>query len=253
MMARPAAAGFFWLLLAAMPACAAAPPGPPASADPARVAHEVFQDQRFWWKRIETRTLSISWTDSIAHAAVEFVGRILRAVGDLLGWILRALAGMFTGSGSGGSVAVRLIFAALVAWSIWKLWSLILRWFRATGAPAVAHEDLTLRTLQEASDLFEQGVRGLRAGMYAEAVRFALLALIARLEKQGLLRYDSTRTNREYQVELGGRLELAVRFGELARVYERAWYGRVPAGRADALQAINLCGSMIHGEDFAPL
>jgi hypothetical protein len=87
--------------------------------------------------------------------------------------------------------------------------------------------------------------------MYAEAIRLALLALIARLEKQGLLRYDTTRTNREYQMELRHRSELAACFGQLARIYERVWYGRVPAGRAEAEQAINLCGSVINREELA--
>ena len=88
--------------------------------------------------------------------------------------------------------------------------------------------------------------------MYAEAIRLALLALIARLEKQGLLRYDTTRTNREYQMELRHTSELAACFGQLARIYERVWYGRVPAGRAEAEQAISLCGSVINREDLAP-
>ena len=98
------------------------------------------------------------------------------------------------------------------------------------------------QTLAEASDLFEQAGQAFRDGSHAEAIRLALLALIARLEKQGLLRYDTTRTNREYQRELRPWSELAACFGQLARIYERVWYGRVPAGRAEAEQAIRLCG-----------
>ena len=113
-------------------------------------------------------------------------------------------------------------------------------------------EGVTWQTLAEASDLFEQAGQAFRDGMHAEAIRLALLALIARLEKQGLLRYDTTRTNREYQVELRHRSELAACFGQLARIYERVWYGRVPAGRAEAEQAISLCGSVINREDLAP-
>ena len=115
---------------------------------------------------------------------------------------------------------------------------------RKTGA--------TWQTLAEASDLFEQAGQAFRDGMHAEAIRLALLALIARLEKQGLLRYDTTRTNREYQRELRHTSELAACFGQLARIYERVWYGRVPAGRAEAEQAISLCGSVINREDLAP-
>ena len=88
--------------------------------------------------------------------------------------------------------------------------------------------------------------------MHAEAIRLALLALIARLEKQGRLRYDTTRTNREYQRELRPTPELAACFGQLARIYERVWYGRMPAGRAEAEQAIGLSGSVIDREGLAP-
>ena len=75
---------------------------------------------------------------------------------------------------------------------------------------------------------------------------------IARLEKQGLLRYDTTRTNREYQRELRTGRTWPRRFGQLARIYERVWYGRASAGRAEAEQAIGLCGSVINREDLAP-
>ena len=130
-----------------------------------------------------------------------------------------------------------------------------MRWF-VGGADAAREQKAAganWQALAEASDLFEQAGEAFAAGKYAEAIRLALLSLIARLEKQGLLRYDTTRTNREYQGELRRReSDLAACFGQLARIYERVWYGRLPAGRADAEQAIGLCGSLINGEDLAP-
>jgi hypothetical protein len=246
-----AAVGLAWFALAVFPVFAAVHPGL-AAADPARAAREVFKDQRFWWKRIESPSVSTPWFDAILGAVRDFFGRILRAIGDLLARILRALSGIFTGPPSGAAVAVRLIVAGLLAWSIWKLLALLVRWLRSSVPRPDAQEDVTLRMLEEPSDLFEQAGQRLSAGLYAEAIRFALLALIARLEKLGLLRFDPTRTNREYQRELHERSELATRFGELARIYERVWYGRVPAGRVEAEAAINLCGSLINREDLAP-
>ena len=108
------------------------------------------------------------------------------------------------------------------------------------------------QTLAEPSDLFAQAGEAFANAKYAEAIRLALLALIARLEKQGLIRYDTTRTNREYQRELRHMTDVAASFGQLARIYERVWYGRVSAGRAEAEEAIGLCRSLINREDLAP-
>ena len=129
--------------------------------------------------------------------------------------------------------------------------------YRGFGGPT-EHWDYVLESfevmaaLAEATDLFAQAGQAFRDGKHAEAIRLALLALIARLEKQGLLRYDTTRTNREYQRELCQRADLAARFGQLARIYDRVWYGRASAGAAEAEQAISLCGSVINREDLVP-
>ncbi len=247
-----AAAGFLWLATAPIVTFAAAPPSGLDSPDPARAARDVFHDQDFWWKRLEHRRVSSSWLESIFTAVRDFAGRILRGILDLLARILRSLFSLFSGTSSGGSVAVWLIVAALLAWSIWKLYPVILRWLSGGAAAPGTHEGVTSQTLAEASDLFEQAGRAFREGAYAEAIRLALLALIARFEKQGLLRYDTTRTNREYQRELRHAPELAACFGQVARIYERVWYGRVSAGRAEAEDALHLSRSVIQGEDRAP-
>jgi hypothetical protein len=246
-----AAAEFLWFVTAPFQAIAAAPPSGPAGADPARAALDVFQDPDFWWKRIEPRPVSTSWFESMLRAAMDFIGRILRAIWDLIAKILHSLFGVFNGASSGGSVAIWLIVGALLAWAIWKLSPVIVRWLSGSSPAPRTQEGLTWQTLAEASDLYDQAGQAVRDGSYAEAIRLALLALIARLEKLGLLRYDTTRTNREYQMELRHTSELAVCFGQLARIYERVWYGRASAGRAEAEQAISLCGSVINREDLA--
>ena len=219
--------------------------------DPVLAARDVFQDQDFWWKRIEPRPDSPSWLDSILATVLDFFDRVYRAILELLAKILRSLFGIFTGASSGGTLAVWLIVAAMLAWSIWKLGPLIVLWLKGNASAPDRQEGVTWQSLAEAADLFEQAGQALRDGMFAEAIRLALLALIARLEKQGLLRYDTTRTNREYQMELRHGSDLAACFGRLARIYERVWYGRVQASRAEAEQAISLCRSVIHREELA--
>jgi hypothetical protein len=249
-----AAAGLLWLWLAVAPlrASAAAPPPGPAGADPAQAARDVLRDQEYWWKRIEARPVSTSWLESILAAAWDLVDRILKGIADLIARILRSLFGAFTGASSGGTGVVYLIVVALLAWSIWKLYPAIARWLGGDEPARSMQEGVTWQMLAQAPALFEQASQACRDGRYAEAIRLALLALIAQLEKQGLLRYDTTRTNREYQRDLRHRSELAECFGQLARIYERVWYGRLSASHAEAERAISLCGSVINGEDLAP-
>ena len=117
---------------------------------------------------------------------------------------------------------------------------------------AGTQQGVAYETLAEASELFEESGQAFRDGLYADAIRLALLALIARLEKQGRLRYDTTRTNREYQADLRRRRSWPRASVNWRRIYERVWYGREPAGRAEAEQAILLCDSVVNGEELAP-
>jgi hypothetical protein len=247
-----AAAATLWLVTALLPTFADAPPPARTGADSARAAREVLQDQDFWWKRIEPRTISTSWLESMLRSVRDLLGRLLQRIAELLASILRSLFGVFTGGSSGGAVVVWLIVAALLAWSILKIYPAIVRWLSGSAPAPSMSEEVLSQTLAQASDLFEQAGQAFRAGMYAEAIRLSLQALIARLEKQGLLRYDRTRTNREYQHELRHASELAACFGQLARIHERVWYGRVPAGRAEAEQAISLCRATMNREDLGP-
>ncbi len=227
-------------------------PGP--GIDPTLAAREVLQDPDFWWKRIERRTMPATGIQSFFEWLLEFPARILKMVLDFLDSLRQMLAGLIAGDWSGRSQLVWLIAAVLLAWAIWKIYPVMVRWIggisAAPGAPTGA--GAAWQTLAEPADLFDQAGEAFAARKYAEAIRLALLALIARLEKQGLLRYDTTRTNREYQRELRHKSDLAASFGQLARIYERVWYGRAEAGRAEAEQAIGLCRSLLNKEDLAP-
>jgi Domain of unknown function (DUF4129) len=218
--------------------------------DPVQAAQEVFKNQEFWWKRIEpAQKISTSWFDSILTSVLDFLGRLANAILDWLAKLLAGLSNIVPGGASGGTIWVWLIVVAILAWSCWKLFPVLIRWLSRPAGTATTPEGVSWQTLPEASDLFEQARQAYRNGMNAETIRLSLLALIAKLEKQGLLRYDHTRTNREYQFELRHKSELAAPFGEVARIYERVWYGRWPAGRAEAEQAICVSGSLILGKD----
>jgi hypothetical protein len=223
-----------------------------ARVDPALAAREVLADQDYWWKRIERRTVPATGVQAFFAAVLEFPLRLLRAIWDWIVELMRGLSGLMRGDWSGGTGLIWLIAALFLAWAIWKLYPVIAQWILDTGASSVGPnvENPSYQMLAEPSDLFRQASEAFGDRQYAEAIRLALLALIARLEKRGLLRYDTTRTNREYQMELRHASDLAAGFGKLARIYERVWYGRVPAGRDLAEQAISLCRSLSSEEDL---
>jgi hypothetical protein len=247
------------LAAAGLLCCAAGPVAASGSAavshsapNPVQAAREVFQDQDFWWKRIDSRTVSMSWLERLLTAIGESIGRTLVKIAEFIFNLLRRLFRILGGSSSGGaSIAVWGLVGALVVWSIWRMAPFVARWL-SEGRARRVEDGAVSEALPEAANLFEQAGAAFSTGAYAEAIRLALLALIARLEKQGLLRYDTTRTNREYQLELAPACELAVCFGQVARIYDRTWYGRMTPGRADAERVIALCGSIINREELAP-
>jgi hypothetical protein len=227
--------------------------------DAALEAREVLQDQDYWWKRIEKKTIPTTGLLGFFEKMLELPGRVLRAIWDFVFEFFRGLALLLRGDWSAGSSVVWLLAIVLLGWAMWRLYPLlkylpvIARWLAGGAAPgAQKATTVSWEALPESSDLFLQASNAFANSKYADAIRLALLALIARLEKQGLLRYDTTRTNREYQGELRSHKELAASFGQLARIYERVWYGRESAGPAEAEQAIGLCRLLIHREDLVP-
>jgi len=63
------------------------------------------------------------------------------------------------------------------------------------------------------------------AGDYRNAVRYLYLSSLLILDEQGLLRYDRSRTNREYVRSLSSKPELAKPLGDVIDVFDRVWYG----------------------------
>lgn len=72
------------------------------------------------------------------------------------------------------------------------------------------------------------------SGDYRMAVRYLYLAALLQLEERGLLRYDRSRTNREYLGDIKRRriLGLSDSFTEVVEVFDRVWYGYQPLDQA---------------------
>jgi hypothetical protein len=85
-----------------------------------------------------------------------------------------------------------------------------------------AGEDETLLTskgaLQRAQTLSSQGD-------YRTAVRYLYLSSLLVLDERGLLRYDRSRTNREYLRSVSSKPQVATPLRDVIDVFDRVWYG----------------------------
>jgi hypothetical protein len=62
-------------------------------------------------------------------------------------------------------------------------------------------------------------------GDYRNAIRYLYLSSLLVLDEQGLMRYDRSRTNREYLQSISSKPELAKPLRAVIDVFDRVWYG----------------------------
>jgi uncharacterized protein DUF4129 len=74
------------------------------------------------------------------------------------------------------------------------------------------------RALKRAESLSMQGD-------YRNAIRYLYLSSLLVLDEQGVMRYDRSRTNREYLRSVSSRPELANPLRDVIEVFDRVWYG----------------------------
>ncbi len=65
-------------------------------------------------------------------------------------------------------------------------------------------------------------------GDYRNAVRYLYLSSLLILDEQGLMRYDRSRTNREYLRSVSSKPQLAKPLGDVIDVFDKVWYGFEP-------------------------
>lgn len=84
-------------------------------------------------------------------------------------------------------------------------------------------------TVQEATDRTRNAAQ---AGDYRTATRYLYLSTLLWLEERGMVRYDRSRTNREYLQQLRGKPTHDA-FVPVVDTFERVWYGKRPLESAD--------------------
>ncbi|MEM7030471.1 MAG: DUF4129 domain-containing protein [Chloroflexota bacterium] len=167
------------------------------------------------------------WVTEDPSALAEFRERILNFLGDLLEWLLpenTIIAATEPGTWisyliSGfGALALAIVFFFL---------------FREVLSDFVSQAEfdpdeleggvpLTAETaLARANDLSS-------AGDYRTAIRYLYLSSLLHLDERGVLRYDRSRTNREYLRSVADTPDLAQTLREVIDIFDRTWYGFQP-------------------------
>lgn len=159
---------------------------------------------RQWWEglleRID-RFLARLWPESTVGGA----GRVLSALLNLAGLIALAALVAYT---------VNLMLISLTAEAHLRLDG------GDGGAPLTADSAfLRAQELAEGRD-------------FRTAVRYLYLSTLLTLDERGLLRYDRSKTNREYLRSVAGQPALAATLREVIDVFDRVWYGFQPLDAA---------------------
>lgn len=90
-------------------------------------------------------------------------------------------------------------------------------------------EEEEVMTVQEATDRTRVAAQ---SGDYRTATRYLYLSTLLWLEERGLVRYDRSRTNREYLAQLRGKPTYDT-FVPVVDTFERVWYGKRPLEAGD--------------------
>lgn len=154
---------------------------------------------------------------------------------DLLERIDRFLARLLPESSAGGAgrvlaallnLAGVIALAALVAYTVNQL---------LLSLAAEAHlrmEGGDGGALLTADSAFQRAQELAEGRDYRTAVRYLYLSTLLTLDERGLLRYDRSKTNREYLRSVASQPALAATLREVIDVFDRVWYGFQPLDAA---------------------
>ena len=122
------------------------------------------------------------------------------------------------------------VFAWIVAGvAVFVLGGIIFYWLRGIRSgfvkeseiPSIEQEMLTL----SADDAFQRAQANAAKGDYRLGVRYLYLSTLLILDERGQLRYDRSKTNREFLRSLSGNPEIAGTLQKIVDVFDRVWYG----------------------------
>lgn len=165
-----------------------------------------------WWQ---------AWLDKLNELIRKLWDRLAELFGltgeraETKGWIPPVMEWVAL---TGGALIILLV----LVYAIINIRASLVSEARSAGGEAGDEEVLTAGLALKRAEELSSG------GDYRSAVRYLYISALFLLEERGLLRYDRSKTNREYLRSLAHQPELAANLGEVVEVFDRVWYGFQP-------------------------
>jgi len=159
------------------------------------------------------------WGEAQAVKTPNWLQKILDGFFDLLDRFIYAIQNTVYYERIPLMIIATLLFAISLLYIYRSLSRSLVR--NAELAAEGSEEDAILTSkgaLQRAQTLSTQGD-------YRNAMRYLYLSSLLILDERGLLRYDRSRTNREYLQSVSSKPELATPLRDVIDVFDRVWYG----------------------------
>lgn len=204
-------------------------------------ARQTFLEEAYWWKRSTNVKSTTTVGDLLSYIFDKLVSPVLTALQEGLVWLLDKLLGELRipiGNWSGGIPflwVIIFVIAAVATWMIIRMLQVPLMTKETVQSSTIVH------TLAQADHLLEQARAALLQGDRRNAIRLAFLSLIAWLQHRGQLKYDPSRSNREYQRDLRRFPDSVTSFRSAAVPFERCWYGGRDLGVNEIQDVITMC------------
>jgi hypothetical protein len=172
----------------------------------------ILADPRFQWAKSRPSPLQ-QWWDNL-----------WKKIGE---WFDRLFGGM-------GTPNVTIPSGPILTWALVVLLVLVLA-FAGRGLLAGLVKDAELagngpgeNEVLTSETAFQRADTLSRGGDYRSAVRYLYLSALLLLDERGLLRYDRSRTNREYLRTVSGSPALVRPLRTVIEIFDRVWYGFEP-------------------------
>jgi len=165
---------------------------------------EILARPEFQWQAGQNREMP-NWLESFYNWMERVMNRVLGATFQY------------------GQIPLFIVAVIIFIFSLYFIWGNFSRSLVREAELAAGNGDgdgmLTSKSaMQRAQTLSNQGD-------YRNAIRYLYLSSLLVLDEQGLLRYDRSRTNREYLRSISSKPELANPLREVIEVFDRVWYG----------------------------
>jgi hypothetical protein len=187
------------------------------AADYSKALATILARKEFNWETASSRNPIQEWLDRLWQRFWEWLNSVLSSVGI------------------GGSSAIQWVVGLVGTLILALVLFYVLRGLVGNVSYETAWQDGDVDFLEiiSAEGAARRAEETARLGDYRSAVRWLYLSSLLVLEERGLLRYDRSRTNREYLRSVAHLPELSAVLRDVIDVFDRVWYGIAPIDEAD--------------------